>query len=94
MNWVEVKSITITTDKTQYKVGDTCTATVNIVTGDGTTASGRVMLTGLLTEIHSLTLEPNKNYSVRFTFTIPNVSAGTYPLNAEVDEWVEGPQPI
>lgn len=94
MNWVEISSITIATNKSEYRVGDNCTATVNITTGDGTTASGRVMLTGLLTQIQSLTLEPHKNYTVTFNFQIPDVSAGTYNLTAEVDEWVEGPTPI
>ena len=94
MDWVEVKSVSLTTDKSSYKVGDTAHATVNVVTGDGTTASGRVMLYGLTTLVHTLTLEPNKSYTVTFTFTIPDVNAGTYTLTAEVDEWVSGPTPV
>ena len=94
MNWVEVKSVGLTMDKSSYKVGDTAHATVNVVTGDGTTVSGRVMLYGLTTLVHTLTLEPSQSYTVTFTFTIPDVEAGTYTLTAEVDEWSSGPTPI
>ena len=94
MNWVEVKSIGITTDKKQYNVGDTVKVTVNVETGDGTVASGRIMVYGIVTLIHTLSLAPNSNYSVDFTFQVPEISAGDYVLTAEVDEYVSGPTPV
>ena len=95
VNWVEVKSFTLTTDKDVYNLGDTIHAQCIVETGSGNSTSARIVLSGITTAIKTFTIYPNSKYQIDIDISIPSdFNSGTYTLTAELDEYWEGPTPV